>query len=102
MYQYNESGLSKVFLQDGYTVHEIDGEEAISIHNLAGLHKVIAQDIIEKSPALTGEEVRYLFRLFMPSSIILDIATTKNDELDFLSCYLCMVQAFLPVCEYDS
>jgi len=60
MYHYTESGLKNVYLRDGYTALEIDGEEAVSIHDLDGLHKVIGQDIINKSPALTGDEVRFL------------------------------------------
>lgn len=60
MYHYTESGLDNVYLRDGYNTIEIDGEIAVSIHDLAGLHRVIGQDIIHKSPALTGDEIRFL------------------------------------------
>ncbi len=60
MYHYTESGLPNVFLHGGVIMREIDGDEAVSIHDLAGLHKVIAHDIIRKSPTLTGDEVRFL------------------------------------------
>ncbi len=60
MYHYTESGLPNVYLRGGYTARDIDGEEAISIHDLNGLHKAIGQDIISRSPALTGDEVRFL------------------------------------------
>jgi len=60
MYHYTESGLNNVYLRGGYNTIEIDGEEAVSIHDLAGLHKVIGQRIIRKSPSLTGEEIRFL------------------------------------------
>ena len=60
MYHYTESGLNNVYLRSGYDTMEIDGEEAVSIHDLAGLHKVISQRIIRKSPSLSGEEIRFL------------------------------------------
>lgn len=60
MYHYTESGLGNVYLRGGYNTLEIDGEEAVSIHDLAGLHKVIGQDIVRKSPMLTGDEIRFL------------------------------------------
>ncbi len=60
MYHYTESGLPNVFLRGGYIAREIDGEKAVSIHDLNGLHRAIGQDIITRSPALTGEEVRFL------------------------------------------
>lgn len=60
MYHYTESGLKNVYLRGGYTVLEMDEEEAVSIHDVDGLHKVIGQDIINKSPALTGNEIRFL------------------------------------------
>ncbi len=60
MYHYTESGLENVYLRDGYTALEIEDEEAVSIHDIDGLHKAIGQDIINKSPALTGDEIRFL------------------------------------------
>ena len=60
MYHYTESGLPNVYLRDGFIVRDIDGEEAVSIHDINGLHKVIGPDIISRSPALTGDEVRFL------------------------------------------
>ncbi|VAW50960.1 hypothetical protein MNBD_GAMMA06-968 [hydrothermal vent metagenome] len=60
MYHYTESGLPNVYLRGGYIARVIDGEEAVSIHDLNGLHKAIGQDIISRSPALTGDEVRFL------------------------------------------
>lgn len=60
MYHYTDSGLENVYLRDGYTALEIDDEEAVSIHDIDGLHKAIGQDIINQSPALTGNEIRFL------------------------------------------
>ena len=60
MYHYTESGLPNVFLRGGYAVHDTEYGEGVSIHDLAGLHKAIGQNILHKSPALTGDEVRFL------------------------------------------
>lgn len=60
MYHYTESGLDNVYLNGGYNELEIDGEIAVSIHDLAGLHKVIGQNVIRKSPMLTANEIRFL------------------------------------------
>lgn len=60
MYHYTDCGLPNVFLRSGFIVREIDGEEAVAIHNLDGLHKVIGLDILHKAPILTGDEIRFL------------------------------------------
>lgn len=60
MYHYNESGLPNVFLRSGYKTILINGEEAVSIENLEGLHTAIAQDIVRNSARLTGNEIRFL------------------------------------------
>ncbi|MCH8536352.1 MAG: helix-turn-helix domain-containing protein [Alkalimonas sp.] len=60
MYQYTESGLSNVFLKNGFTVEIIDGEEFTSIDDMNGLHSTIAQAVAESRKPLTHEEFKFL------------------------------------------
>lgn len=60
MFHYVSSGLDYIWLKNGFTVKEIAGEEAISIHNLESLHEVIATELAKNKPELTGAEFRFL------------------------------------------
>ncbi|WP_046005446.1 helix-turn-helix domain-containing protein [Pseudoalteromonas rubra] len=60
MYHYTESGLSNVYLKNGFSVEEIDGEEYTSIDDMNGLHKIIAESIVDSSKPLTHEEFKFL------------------------------------------
>lgn len=68
-YQYVECGLSNVWLANGFKRHSTPYGERISIHDLKGLHRCIAETLCEKSAKLTGKEFRFLRR-----------------ELDFTQC----------------
>lgn len=58
-YHYTESGLSNVWLVNGYTLHKTKYGKGVAIHDVDGLHKAIAQALANK-PRLTGAEVRFL------------------------------------------
>lgn len=60
MYHYTECGLSNVYLINGVVVEEIDGEEYTSIDDMNGLHKTIAQIVIDSNAPLTHEEFKFL------------------------------------------
>jgi len=60
MYHYTDSGLQNVWLDGGYTIHNTEFGEGVSINDLNGLHKIIGLDIAHKTPSLDGEEVRFL------------------------------------------
>lgn len=60
MYHYTESGLSNVYLKNGFTVEKIDGEEYTSIDDMNGLHRAIAQAVVDSSKPLTHEEFKFL------------------------------------------
>ena len=60
MYHYTESGLSNIVLANGYNVEIIDGEEYTSIDDMNGLHKAIAQAIVDSNGSLTNEEFKFL------------------------------------------
>ena len=60
MYHYTESGLSHVYLVNGFNIEVIDGEEYTSIDNMNGLHNIIAQAIVDSSSPLTNEQFKFL------------------------------------------
>jgi len=59
-YQYKESGLDNIWLENGYTVHSTPYGDGISIEDTAGLHRAIGEWIIQLPKPLTGAELRFL------------------------------------------
>lgn len=60
MYHYRESGLTNVYLVNGYREIETPHGRGVSIEDVAGLHMAIAHMLIEEAPSLTGPEVRFI------------------------------------------
>lgn len=61
MFHYESCGLPNVCLRNGYTIKETKYGEAVSIHNLEGLHRAIGLNLVNNKPTmLTGQEVRFL------------------------------------------
>ena len=60
MYHYVESGLPNVYLADGYREIETAYGPGVAIEDVEGLHRAIAQDLVEGKSALTGVEVRFI------------------------------------------
>jgi len=60
MYHYIESGLSHVYLKNGYHAESIDGDEFVSIDDLNGLHRILGASIASQTRALTPEEFKFL------------------------------------------
>ena len=60
MYHYTESGLPNVYLVNGFTIETLDGAEYTSIDHMNGLHKTIANAIIDSPKPLTHQEFRFL------------------------------------------
>lgn len=58
-YRYTESGLTNVWLANGYTIRKTKYGEGVSIHDADGLHRALARALSNK-PRLTGTEVRFL------------------------------------------
>jgi len=58
-YRYTESGLTNVWLANGYTTRKTKYGEGVSIHDVDGLHRALARALSNK-PRLTGTEVRFL------------------------------------------
>lgn len=60
MYHYTLCGLDNVWLMNGYTVHETEYGEGVSIDDPDGLEREIARQLIEYKPRLSGKEFRFL------------------------------------------
>ncbi len=58
-YRYTESGLTNVWLANGYTIRKTKYGDGVSIHDMDGLHRALARALSNK-PRLTGTEVRFL------------------------------------------
>lgn len=59
-YKYILSGLDNVYLLNGYTITHTDYGDAVSITDVDGLHKMIAEVLINKSQRLIPAEFRFL------------------------------------------
>jgi len=61
MYQYVESGLDNIYLEEVSIYHCKDcGEEAPIIPSIKNLHRVITLAILERPEPLDGPEIKYL------------------------------------------
>lgn len=59
-YNYIESGLDNVILENGYTIHKTPYGDGVSIENVAGLHQAIGRWLVRQRRPLTGAEFRFL------------------------------------------
>jgi DNA-binding transcriptional regulator YiaG len=59
-YRYKASGLDNVILEGVDVVQDDAGQRVVSIPNIEGLHRAIAQAVVEKPTALDGREWRFL------------------------------------------
>ncbi len=59
MYHYTESGLTNVWLLNGFNIRKTDAGEFVSFTDADELHRVIGRALTRK-PRLTGAEFRYL------------------------------------------
>lgn len=60
MYHYTLCGLDNVWLVNGYTVHETEYGQGVSIDDPDGLDREISRQLIEYKPRLSGKEFRFL------------------------------------------
>ena len=61
-FHYTGCGLDDVWLISGYDLDEEDGEQAVRIRNLEGLHKAIGKSLAVRKKVLSGKETRFLRR----------------------------------------
>ncbi|MBF5094515.1 hypothetical protein F1643_08485 [Azospirillum sp. INR13] len=60
MHHYTMCGLDNVYLENGYVQKDTEDGPVVSIEDLDGLHRAIANDIADKKGRLTGRELRFL------------------------------------------
>jgi DNA-binding transcriptional regulator YiaG len=59
-YVYTVCGLDNIVLLNGYKVSYYDGEEAISVIDVDGLHRAIGRYLVMHRKGLSPKEVRFL------------------------------------------
>ncbi len=59
-YRYTECGLDNVMIHGVEFVIDDDGEEVVSIPNINGLHKTIAEAILRRKNSISGKELKFL------------------------------------------
>ena len=59
-YNYSECGISNVMIYGIKPCVDDKGETVISIRNIEGLHRAIAQAVVQKKGKMTAEELRFL------------------------------------------
>ncbi|EOW1908525.1 helix-turn-helix domain-containing protein [Yersinia enterocolitica] len=60
MYHYTESGLTTVWLANGYHYDVINGEQFISIDDVDGLHRLIGKILVNRCKPLVADEIRFI------------------------------------------
>lgn len=60
MYHYQICGLPNVWLENGYEIHDTEHGEAVSFHDIQGLHKAIGHAIIHNESFLNAAEIKFL------------------------------------------
>ena len=59
-YHYAECGLDDVYLLNGFEYHATAYGLGVSIHDVDGLHRTIALDLVRGKRLLSGREIRFL------------------------------------------
>ena len=60
MYHYLEGGLENVWLVNGYKVRKTPYGKAVAIEDVEGLHRSIAEKLVDKPGPLVRQEFRFL------------------------------------------
>lgn len=59
-YHYTMCGLDGIYLLNGYSIEEYDGEQCIAIAEIDELHKAIGRHLVLHRQALSAKEIRFL------------------------------------------
>lgn len=59
-YRYYACGLEGIYLLNGYSVEEHDGEQHVTVTNIDGLHQAIGRHLVMNRKALSPKEIRFL------------------------------------------
>jgi putative transcriptional regulator len=60
LYHYDECGLDRVYLANGYAERETPYGLAVSIDDVDGLHRAIGRAIVQSPKPIDGAELRFL------------------------------------------
>jgi len=80
MYHYVESGLPNVYLLNGYREVATAEGVGIAIEDVEGLHWAIAENLVERESALTGDAVRFIRKLLELTQIKLGAFLGVEDQ----------------------
>lgn len=82
LFHYTGSGLSNVWLRNGYKVIETPYGEGVTIHDVEGLHRAIGLFLVGHKDYLTGEEVRFLRKeMDLPQTQLAALLKVNTDTL---------------------
>lgn len=59
-YHYKECGLDNIYLVNGFSIEEMDGEPYVSIENVDALWKAIGLFLVERQKTFSPAELRFL------------------------------------------
>lgn len=59
-YHYTESGLDNVMVFGMVPCLDDDGDQVVTIPNIAGLHRAISKQIVKHAAGISGKELRFL------------------------------------------
>ena len=60
MLQYKQCGLDNVWLENGYDLKTTPYGKAVAVHDVDGLHALLAAQLTKKPGPLTGKEFKFL------------------------------------------
>ena len=80
LHQMKGIGLSNVYLRNGFTMEDSDGDETISYENLAGLYLEIGRAIASTPFTLRAEEFRFMRKQLRMSQADIAALFDKTDQ----------------------
>ena len=73
-------GLSNIYLRNGFTVEDSDGDETISYENLTGLYFEISRAIASTPFTMRAEEFRFMRKQLQMSQADMAVLFDKSDQ----------------------
>lgn len=74
------AGLSNVYLRNGFTIEDSDGDETISYENLSGLYFEISRAIASTPFTMRAEEFRFMRKQLQMSQAHIAALFDKSDQ----------------------
>lgn len=81
-YHYVESGLSNVWLKNGFRLVKAKSGEGVAIEDIEGLNRAIATVLVAEKPRLSGAELRFLRKeLGLSQRVFSDLAGVEEQTV---------------------